>query len=87
VPPSSIVQRDEGYLKYAAPFNRTFAETLKNAKPVPSNEAGYPVWVQGMGQATGQIAQDPSTSVDDAVKILKDAMVNQVGADQVETLK
>jgi multiple sugar transport system substrate-binding protein len=87
VPPSSIVQQDEGYLNFAAPFNRTFAETLKNAKPVPSNEAGYPVWVQGMGQATGQIAQDPSTSVDDAIKILTDTMVNQVGADQVETLK
>ena len=38
-------------------------------------------------QATGQIAQDPSTSVDDAIKILKDTMVNQVGEDQVETLK
>jgi hypothetical protein len=40
-----------------------------------------------MGQATGQIAQDPSTSVDDAIKILKDTVVNQVGEDQVETLK
>ena len=87
VPPSSIVQRDEGYLNYAAPFNRTFAATLENAKPVPSNEAGYPVWVQGIGQATGQIAQDPSTSVDDAIQILKDTMVNQVGEDKVETLK
>jgi multiple sugar transport system substrate-binding protein len=87
VPPSSIVQQEKGYLDYAAPFNRTFAETLKNAKPVPSNEAGYPVWVQGIGQATGQIAQDPSTSVDDAINILKDTMVNQVGADKVETLK
>ena len=74
-------------IRIGAPFNRTFAETLKNAKPVPSNEAGYPVWVQGMGQATGQIAQDPSTSVDDAINILKDTMVNQVGEDEVETLK
>lgn len=87
VPPSSVVQKAPGYINYAPPFNRTFADTLKNAKPVPSNEAGYPVWVQGMGQATGQIAQKPSTSVDAAIKILHDTMVNQVGANKVETLK
>jgi multiple sugar transport system substrate-binding protein len=86
VPPSSLVQKANGYINYAPPFNRTFADTLKNSKPVPSNEAGYPVWVQGIGQATGQIAQTPSTSVDDAIKTLKDTMVNQVGADKVETL-
>jgi multiple sugar transport system substrate-binding protein len=87
VPPSSIVQRNKGYLNYAAPFNRTFADALPNSKPVPSNQAGYPVWVQGMGEATGKIATDPSTSVDAAIKILTDTMVNQVGAGSVETLK
>jgi multiple sugar transport system substrate-binding protein len=86
VPPSSLVQKAPGYLNYAAPFNRTFAGALPNSKPVPSNEAGYPVWVQAIGQATGQIAQDPSTSVDAAIKIMHDTMVNQVGADKVETL-
>ena len=87
LPPSKKVAKSKGYLNYAPPFNTAFAAALPNARVVPSNEAGYPVWVQGMGQATGQIAQDPSTSVDDAIKILKDTMVNQVGADQVETLK
>jgi hypothetical protein len=42
--------------------------------------------VQGIGQATGQIATDPSTSVDAAIKILHDTVANQVGADKVETL-
>jgi multiple sugar transport system substrate-binding protein len=87
VPPSGTVQKAKGYINYAAPFNRTFADALPNAKPVPSNQAGYPVWVQGMGQATGQIAQDPSTTVDAAIKILHDTMVNQVGAGGIETLK
>lgn len=87
VPPSSLVQKAPGYINYAPPFNRTFADTLKNSKPVPSNEAGYPVWVQAIGQATGQIAQSPSTSVDAAIKIMHDTMVNQVGAGKIETLK
>jgi multiple sugar transport system substrate-binding protein len=87
VPPNQKTAASKGFLNYAAPFNRAFADALPNSRPVPSNEAGYPVWVQGMGQATGQIATDPSTSVDAAIKILKDTMVNQVGADQVETLK
>jgi multiple sugar transport system substrate-binding protein len=86
VPPSGLVQKAPGYLNYAPPFNRTFAAALPNSKPVPSNQAGYPVWVQGIGQATGQIAQSPSTSVDDAIKTLKDTLTNQVGSDKVETL-
>jgi multiple sugar transport system substrate-binding protein len=87
VPPDSKTAASKGFLNYAPPFNRAFADALPNSRPVPSNEAGYPVWVQGMGQATGQIATDPSTSIDAAIKILKDTMSNQVGADQIETLK
>jgi multiple sugar transport system substrate-binding protein len=87
VPPSKVVQRAKGYIDYAPPFNRTFADALPNSQEVPSNQAGYPVWVQGIGQATGQIASNPSTSVDAAIKTLTDTMKNQVGSGAIETLK
>ena len=87
VPPSSLVQKAKGYINYAPPFNRTFADALPNSREVPSNQAGYPVWVEGMGQATGQIATDPTTSVDAAIKILSDTLKNQVGSGAVEVLK
>lgn len=87
VPPSGTVQKSGGYINYAPPFNRTFADALPNSQPVPSNQAGYPVWVQGIGQATGQIAQNPSTSVDSAIKTLKSTMQNQVGSGSVETVQ
>ncbi len=86
VPPNQKVAQSDGYLSFAAPFNKAFADALPNSKLVPSEQEGYPAYVQGIGQATGQIATSPSTSVDDAIKILHDTVANQVGADQVETL-
>jgi multiple sugar transport system substrate-binding protein len=86
VPPSQTVAKSDGYLNFAPPFNKAFADALPNSKPVPSEQEGYPAYVQGIGQATGQIATDPNTSVDQAIKILHDAVANQVGADKVETL-
>jgi len=86
VPPSQTVAHSDGFLNFAPPFNKAFGDALPNSRPVPSEQEGYPAWVQGIGQATGQIATDPSTSVDQAIKILHDAVANQVGADKVETL-
>src|SRR5947209_9152816 len=86
VPPSQDVASASSFLDYAQPFNRAFAAALPNARVVPSEHEGYPAWVQGIGQATGQIAQDPNTSVDQAIQILKQTVSNQVGADKVETL-
>ena len=87
VPPSQTVAHSDGFLNFAPPFNKAFGDALPNSKLVPSEQEGYPAWVQGIGQATGQIATDPSTSVDAAIKILHDTVANQVGADKVETLK
>jgi multiple sugar transport system substrate-binding protein len=86
VPPSQTVAKSDGFLNYAPPFNKAFGDALPNSKLVPSEQEGYPAWVQGIGQATGQIATDPTTSVDAAIKILHDTVANQVGADKVETL-
>jgi multiple sugar transport system substrate-binding protein len=86
VPPSQTVAKSDGYLTFAPPFNKAFGDALPNSRLVPSEQEGYPAWVQGIGQATGQIATDPNTSVDAAIKILHDTVANQVGADKVETL-
>jgi multiple sugar transport system substrate-binding protein len=86
VPPSQKVAKSDGFLNFAPPFNKAFGDALPNSKPMPSEQEGYPAYVQGIGQATGQIATDPNTSVDQAIKILHDAVANQVGADKVETL-
>src|SRR5579872_136730 len=86
VPPSQTVAKSDAFLNFAPPFNKAFGDALPNSIPVPSEQEGYPAWVQGIGQATGQIATDPSTSVDAAIKILHDTVANQVGPDKVETL-
>jgi len=86
VPPSQEVAKSGDFLNYAPPFNKAFGDALPNSKLVPSEQEGYPAYVQGIGQATGQIATDPNTSVDQAIKILHDAVANQVGAGNVETL-
>lgn len=86
VPPSQTVAKSDSFLNYAPPFNKAFGDALPNSKLVPSEQEGYPAWVQGIGQATGQIATNPNTTIDQAIKILHDAVANQVGADQVETL-
>jgi len=87
VPPNQKVAKSLGYLEFAPPFNKAFGDALPNSRLVPSEQEGYPAWVQGIGQATGQIATAPNTSVDAAIKILHDTVANQVGADKVETLK
>ena len=86
VPPSQDVAKSADFLNYAPPFNKAFGDALPNSRLVPSEQEGYPAWVQGIGQATGQIATDPNTSIDQAMKILHDTVANQVGADKVETL-
>jgi hypothetical protein len=86
VPPSQTVAKSDAFLSFAPPFNKAFADALPNSRLVPSEQEGYQAWVQGIGQATGQIATDPNTSVDAAIKILHDTVANQVGPSLVETL-
>jgi hypothetical protein len=40
-----------------------------------------------MGEATGAIIQNPSTTVDQAVSILKSYVTEQLGSSNVETIK
>ena len=86
IPPEKSNWTKPGYTDFAPPFNEFFANVLPYAIPAPPS-ADYQVWAQGMGNATGAIAQDPSTTVDKAVSLLKDYVTNQLGADKVEVRK
>jgi multiple sugar transport system substrate-binding protein len=86
VPPDKSDWNIPLYTNFAPPYNADFAKILPYATLSPTS-ANYSVWVEGMGQATGAIAQNPKTSVDQAVSILKNYVTNQLGASAVTTLK
>ncbi len=86
VPPSQKAGKAPDFVNYAPPFNAQFNEILPFAKPLPY-DGNFPVYARALGDATGQIAQNPSMSIDDALKIIRDTMVNQLGEDKVEELQ
>jgi multiple sugar transport system substrate-binding protein len=86
VPPDAEVANTADYVNYAPPFNAEFATFLPYDQLLPSDQ-GFAVWARGIEEATGQIAQDPTTSIDAALKILHDTVSNQLGADQVESMQ
>src|SRR2546422_3369868 len=69
LPPSSKVAASPAFAKFAPPQGQ-FRDYASFAKPIPS-DPGFPVYGRALGQATGQIAQKPSTSIDDAIKSIK----------------
>ncbi|HVC76333.1 MAG TPA: hypothetical protein VND96_07440 [Candidatus Micrarchaeaceae archaeon] len=69
-PRRQTVAESDGFLNFASPFNRAFGAALLNSNQVPSEQESYSAWAQGMGQATGQIAADPTTSVDAAITLV-----------------
>jgi multiple sugar transport system substrate-binding protein len=85
VPPDMNAAKAPEYVDYAPPFNAAFGTFLPYDKLLPSN-SGFAVWARGIEEATGKLAQDPSTTVPAALKILHDTVVNQLGSDQVEEL-
>jgi multiple sugar transport system substrate-binding protein len=68
-----------------APYQSLFAQILAHATLTPSSSA-YSIWVQGMGNATGQLVQNPSTSVGTAVNTLSSYVSNQLNG-STEKLK
>ena len=85
VPPDKAYWTASLYTNFAAPYNAFFADITPSATLTPSN-ASYSVWVQGMGEATGAIAQNPKTTVSQAVGILKSYVTSQLGSSQVEVV-
>ena len=86
VPPDKDYWTTPAYTTFAPPYNAFFANVMPSATLTVSN-AAYSVWVQAMGEATGAIAQNPNTTVDQAVTILKNYVTSQLGASHVEVLK
>jgi multiple sugar transport system substrate-binding protein len=68
-----------------APYQSLFAQILAHATLTPSSSS-YSIWVQGMGNATGQLVQNPSTSVSTAVNTLSSYVSNQLNG-STEKLK
>ncbi|MGB8195411.1 MAG: extracellular solute-binding protein [Acidimicrobiales bacterium] len=74
------------YTNFAAPFNKEFGELLPSSSELPTS-ANYSVWVQGIEEASGTLAQTPSTTGAQAMSQMKSFVTNQLGASQVTTLK
>jgi multiple sugar transport system substrate-binding protein len=86
VPPDQKVGQLPAFVNYAPPFMAAFNEYQKYGKPLPTDQ-NFPVYARALNSATGELAQHPSTSVDDALKILHDGVTQQLGNDSVETVK
>jgi maltose-binding protein MalE len=84
LPPSSKVAASPAFANFAPPQGQ-FRNYASFALPIPS-DPGFPVYGRAINDATGQIVQKPSTSIDDVLKIIKNDMVNQLGKDKVETV-
>jgi hypothetical protein len=78
VPPNRDYWTAPAFTKFAA-SQALFGQILSHATLTPSS-SNYSIWVQGMGNATGQIAQNPATSVDSAVSTLSSYVSNQLGS-------
>jgi multiple sugar transport system substrate-binding protein len=84
-PPGQTAATNPEFVNYAPPFTQAFAHYIKTAKPLPYN-GDFPVYARGLGQATGELAQHPANSVDDAIRILHDTVANQLGDASVEVV-
>lgn len=62
-----------------------FGTILRHSTLLPSS-SNYPIWAQGMGNATGEIVQNPTTSVNAAVNTLSSYVSNQLGTSSTEKL-
>jgi multiple sugar transport system substrate-binding protein len=85
LPPSSKAASAASFANFAPPQGE-FRNYASFATPIPS-DPGFPVYGRAINDATGKLAQSPSTSIDDAIKIIKNDTVNQLGSNTVETLK
>jgi multiple sugar transport system substrate-binding protein len=86
VPPIPDYANDPGNVNVAPDFRPVFAKIADTSQIAPL-DPNYSVWAQGFLTATQAVVVNPNTSVDDAVQQMNDYVSNQVGPDQVTTLK
>jgi multiple sugar transport system substrate-binding protein len=85
VPPSTTANTAPGYVDYAAPYQKTFAELVPKSVPQPQ-VTDFQVWGAGFNNATTAIMQNPPISVNAAINIMKSYVTNQLGSANVEVL-
>jgi multiple sugar transport system substrate-binding protein len=85
VPPDRRLWNDKQFTAFAPPYNEYFAKLLPAATLAP-NTSDYTVWGNGFNTASGQIIQNPSTTVDQAINTLKTYVTQQLGQNKVTTL-
>ena len=74
------------YTNFDAPFAEEFGKLLPYSSELPSS-ANYSVWVQGIEEASGAIAEKPSTTGAQAEAQMNSFVTNQLGSSAVTTLK
>ncbi|MGH3733728.1 MAG: ABC transporter substrate-binding protein [Acidimicrobiales bacterium] len=73
------------YTSFASPFNEEFGKILPYSSELPSS-SNYSVWVQGIEQASGAIAEKPSTTGAEAESQMQSYISNQLGPSAITTL-
>jgi multiple sugar transport system substrate-binding protein len=85
IPPAKPAAQSALYENYAPPFQKEFAKILSYSVEEP-NTSDFSVWGTGFNDATSAIIQNPNTTVDQAIQVMKSYVTNQLGASNVETL-
>lgn len=85
VPPVKTYWSNPQYANFAAPFNQAFGDLLPWSTELPAS-ANYSVWVQAIEEASGTIAQKPSTTGAQAMAQMKSFVTNQLGPSAVVSL-
>jgi multiple sugar transport system substrate-binding protein len=85
VPPVQSYASDATYANFAPPFQTEFAKFLTNGQSWPLL-GNFEAWSLAFQQATGALIQSPSTTVDQAITIMKTVTAQQLGPGMTETL-
>ena len=85
VPPVKSYWNNPLYANFDAPFAKEFGQLLPWSTELPSS-ANFTVWVQGLEQVSGTLAQTPSTTGSAAMAAMKSYVTNQLGSSSVTSL-
>jgi len=86
VPPDKQYWTAPQYTNYAPPYQSFFAKIMPTAVDEP-NTTDFAIWGTGFNDATGAIIENPSTTPQQALTIMKNYVTQQLGSGLVETLK
>jgi len=84
VPPDTNVGQMPAFVNYAPPFQAAFNDYQKYGQALPTDQ-NFPVYARALNTATGMFAQNPSTTVAQALNTLKSGVTQQLGSSKVES--